>query len=130
MPRPASRRHSEEDIQEFADLLLDVTNKWYDTTINAQRDAFCPSEKFTTMEQKLAALERRVIEADVEEDFYLNYTMEQVSEQSRADLRAWISRWKQGFGGTRYNTRTMWAGHESMLDAKFVAMCVAAGGIE
>lgn len=50
--------------------------------------------------------------------------------QSRADLRAWISRWKQGFGGTRYNIRTMWAGRESMLDANFVAMCEAAGGIE
>lgn len=50
--------------------------------------------------------------------------------QSRADLRAWISRWKQGFGGTRYNIRTMWAGRESMLDANFVAMCEAVGGIE
>jgi hypothetical protein len=130
MPRVESRRHSREDIQELADLLLDVTNKWYDTTVNAQQDAFCHSEKFSSMEQKLTALERRVIEVDVEADFYLNYTMEQISEQSRADLRAWISRWKQGFSGTRYNTRTMWAEHESMLDANFVAMCEAAGGIE
>ncbi|MDX1440448.1 MAG: hypothetical protein R3284_11155 [Rubricoccaceae bacterium] len=130
MPRNHLRRHSSEDIQEIAGLLHDVSDKWHETILEAQRDAFCNSEKYTTLEKKLAVLERAEIEADVEADFYLEFTMERLSEQSRADLRAWLSRRKQGFSGTRYDARTMWLGHEGLLDEKFVALCEAAGGKE
>ena len=130
MPRMESRRYTQTEIEEIADLLMETAQSWFETTINAQRDAFCGSETLPTMNQKLTVLENSIIEADANAEFFLNHTMEQLNQQSRADLRAWINRMKQGFTSTRYNPRTMWAEHEDMLDAKLISLCENARALE
>ena len=120
-----TRRHSREDIREFVDLLLDVADKSQATSLKTSQKIFCPSQKFSNMEQRFVALERWNIDSSVNAVFYLNYTMERISEQASADLTAWISRFKQGYTRTKYDFRTLWAGRESELDAKFARMCEA-----
>lgn len=121
-------RHSREDVQKFVTLFLDVADKSQVATVKLKRKLFCPSQKFKTMEQRFVALETWDIEEYADAEYYLNYTMEQMGEQARADLRAWLYRNKQGFMSRKYNARTKWAGRESDLDTRFADICNEIGG--
>lgn len=126
-PQLKTLRHSREEIREFVDLLLEVTDRSFETELNLRRELFCPVGKFATMEKRFAALERHYINKQVDDEYYLNYTMERISEQSRADLRAWLSRLKVGFRERVSNHRTLWAGRESLLDVAFSNFCEVFG---
>lgn len=128
-PQAETIRHSRGDIGEFVDLLLDVADKLEETTARTQLDLFCPSDKFsaTDTEQIYAAAESWDKVKFENADFYLDYTMEQIGEQASADLRAWISRKKDGYSATEYNDRSLWAGRESELIARFAEICTARG---
>lgn len=120
-------RHSREDISELVDLLLDVANNSFQTSVTSQRKLFCPKGKPLGMEQKLAALEQRNIDKKVDEEFYLNATMESIGDIASADLRAWLSRIKSGYKAREYNYRTLWEGREDELDTQFSHLCKTLG---
>lgn len=126
-PQLETARHSGAEIREFVDLLLEVADRSLETGMNLRRELFCPSDKFTTMQQKIEALERRDIDKQLDAEYYMNDTMERIDEQSGADLRAWLSRMKVGFKAWLYNYRTMWEGRDSGLDQEFTKWCETFG---
>jgi len=125
--QPDTLKYSRHEIGPVLDLLVSVANESHENSLNSKRSIFCPKGKPLNMEQKLAALEQRNIDKQVDARYYLDKTMDALGESGSADLRGWLSRIKKGYLAKEYNYRSLWAGREAELTKQFSQFCKTVG---
>lgn len=116
-------KHSRASITVFAQLLRQVAKDSEATRIRTQRELLCPVSGFKNVETRFAALERRDELKNVDDEFFLDYVYENVSDPQELSIREWIARVKPGFKNRQYNYRTLWANRTDELDADLSRFC-------
>ena len=119
-PRESKRRHSREETDKIAVMLLDFSNQLHKQNMLDAQELLCV--EFDSVDERYAAIGQRKRMESLANEHYLELTLQRLTELQKSSLIDWLSRQPQGKSFTADN-RSHWYGREAEFAGRLATSC-------